>query len=71
MSWKSKVLRCASVVAAATVLVLVPAEFSPSDGLAERNACGAQGACAREAGSVCAGDGLVRYGYYLKEVLPD
>ena len=71
MSWKSKVLRCACVVAAATILVLVPAEFSPSDGLAERNACGAQDACAREAGSVCAGGGLVRYGYYLKEVLPD
>jgi hypothetical protein len=71
MSWKSKVLRCACVVAATTILVLVPAEFSPSDGLAERNACGAVGACTREAGSVCAGDGVVRYGYYLKEVLPD
>lgn len=66
MSWKSKVLRCASVVAAATILVLVPAKLSPSKGLAERNACGAQDACAREAGSVCAGGGEVRYGYYLK-----
>lgn len=71
MSWKSKVLRCACVVAATTILVLVPAQFSPSEGLAERDACGAQGACTREAGSVCAGNGVVRYGYYLKEVLPD
>ena len=71
MSWKSKVLRCASVVAAATILVLVPADFSPSEGLAERNACGAEGACAREAGSVCMGDGLVRYDFYLKKLIPD
>lgn len=70
MSWKPTVLRCAYVLAAATILVLVPAEFSPSEGLTERNACGAEGACAKEAGSVCAGDGQVRYGYYSK-VEPD
>ncbi len=65
MSWKSKVLRCACVVAAATTLVLVPAEFSPSQGLAERNACAADEACKREAGSVCMGGGVIRYDYYL------
>lgn len=68
MSLKSKVLRCACVVAATTILVLVPAEFSPSQGLAERSACGAEGACVREAGSVCAGGGLVRYNFYLKRL---
>ncbi|MGD8866855.1 MAG: hypothetical protein PVI01_04480 [Gemmatimonadales bacterium] len=68
MSWKSKVLRCACVAAATTILVLVPAEFSPSDGLAARDACGAEGACAREAGSVCMGDGVVRYNFYLKRL---
>lgn len=66
MSWKPTVLRCAYVSAVTTILVLVPADFSPSRGLTQRGACGADGACAREAGSVCAGDGQVLYDYYLQ-----
>lgn len=71
MSWKPTVLRCAYVFAVATILVLVPADFSPSRGLTERSACGADGACAPEAGSVCMGDGLVLYDYSRQQGDPE